>query len=112
MEGGEWIRATWSNYGSNPAAMLGGRLMFKVLILVCSMALAPEDCQTDSDVSVINGPDGPNALMCGLNGQAYVASTALAHTTPHETTKVRSPPATTGPTGGSPALRAEERRVG
>ncbi|HEY9550137.1 MAG TPA: hypothetical protein VIR45_11605 [Kiloniellaceae bacterium] len=74
--------------------------MFKVLILVCSMALAPEDCQTDSAVSVINGPDAPNAVMCGLNGQAYVASTALAHKRPDEYIKVSCSRSNIGPTVG------------
>jgi hypothetical protein len=63
--------------------------MFKVLILVCSIAVAPEDCKTDTAVSVIDGPDAPNEVMCGLNGQAYIATTAIAAKRHDEYVKVR-----------------------
>lgn len=75
-------------------------MMFKVLILVCSMALAPQDCQTDSAASVINGPDAPNAVMCGLNGQAYVANTAIVDKRADQYIKVRCSRTTIGPTVG------------
>lgn len=74
--------------------------MFKVLILVCSITLAPEDCQTDSAVAVINGPDAPNELMCGLNGQAYVATTGIAPKTDNQYLKVRCSRMNIGPTVG------------
>lgn len=74
--------------------------MFKVLILVCSVAVAPEDCKTDSAVSVINGPDAPNELMCALNGQAYVATTAMATKRDDEYLKVRCSRSNIGPTLG------------
>ncbi|HEY9537852.1 MAG TPA: hypothetical protein VIS03_09695 [Kiloniellaceae bacterium] len=67
---------------------------------MCSVALAPEDCQADTAVSVITGPDAPNALMCGLNGQAYVASTALAAKRNNEYFKVRCSRMSIGPTVG------------
>jgi hypothetical protein len=51
--------------------------MFKVLILVCSINLAPADCQRDNALDVITGPDAQNEMMCGFYGQAYVADTAL-----------------------------------
>ena len=62
--------------------------MFKVLILVCSTALSPTECKVDTAVAVINGPDAPNELMCGLNGQAYVAETAIAEKHEDEYVKV------------------------
>ena len=74
--------------------------MLKVLILVCSVALAPEDCQTDTAVSVINGPNAPNALLCGLNGQAYVAATAIADKRADEYFKVSCSRMNIGPTVG------------
>ena len=52
--------------------------MFKVLILVCSMGIAPQDCERDSAVDVIVGPAAANELACGFSGQAYLAGTALA----------------------------------
>lgn len=63
--------------------------MFKVLILVCSSALSPSECQVDSAVSVINGPEAPDARICGLNGQAYLAETALAAKHEDEYVKIK-----------------------
>lgn len=51
--------------------------MFKVLILVCSINLAPADCQTDTAVDVVSGLEAGNQSICGLYGQAYIADTAL-----------------------------------
>jgi hypothetical protein len=62
--------------------------MFKVLILVCSTALSPAECKVDTAAAVIKGPDAPNELMCGLNGQAYVAETAIAQKREDEYVKV------------------------
>lgn len=50
--------------------------MFKVLILVCSVNLAPAECQINTALDVINGPEAQNELMCGFHGQAYIAETA------------------------------------
>jgi hypothetical protein len=54
--------------------------MFKVLILVCSMSIAPQDCDRDNAIDVIVGPSATNELTCGFSGQAYLAGTALAPT--------------------------------
>ena len=51
--------------------------MFKVLILVCSINITPADCQMDTAVDVISGPEAANQSVCGLYGQAYIADTAL-----------------------------------
>ena len=51
--------------------------MFQVLILVCSINLSPADCQTDTAVDVISGPEAGNQSVCGLYGEAYIADTAL-----------------------------------
>lgn len=51
--------------------------MYKVLILVCSINLAPADCQIETATAVTNAPDAPNEVMCGLHGQAYLANTAF-----------------------------------
>src|SRR5215472_11091646 len=55
----------------------GDWIMFKVLILVCSMGIAPQDCARDNAVDVIVGPEAANELACGLSGKAYLAGTAL-----------------------------------
>ena len=54
--------------------------MFKVLILVCSLSIPPQDCGRDNAVDVIIGPSAANELTCGFSGQAYLAGTALAPT--------------------------------
>ena len=54
--------------------------MFKVLILVCSINLAPQDCKRDNAIDVIVGPIASNELTCGFSAQAYIANTALAPT--------------------------------
>jgi hypothetical protein len=74
--------------------------MFKVLILVCSIAVAPEDCKADSAVSVIDGPNAPNEVMCGRNGQAYVATTVIATKRDDEYVKARCSRMNIGPTVG------------
>lgn len=74
--------------------------MFKVLILVCSTALAPSECQVDSAAAVINGPDAANELLCGLNGQAYLAGTSLATHRKDEYIKIRCSRTAIGPTVG------------
>jgi len=51
--------------------------VFKILILVCSINLAPADCQTNTALDVISGPEAANQSVCGLYGQAYIADTAL-----------------------------------
>ncbi|MPZ12206.1 MAG: hypothetical protein GEU89_18645 [Kiloniellaceae bacterium] len=74
--------------------------MFKILILVCSAALAPEECQINNASAVIQGPDAQNEVMCGLNGQAYLATTAIAEKREDEYLKVRCARTTIGPTVG------------
>jgi hypothetical protein len=51
--------------------------MFKVVILICSLNLPPADCQINTAISVIDGPDAPDEEICGFAGQAYIAQTAL-----------------------------------
>jgi hypothetical protein len=51
---------------------------FKILILICSMAVDHEACQPDTAVDVVQGPKVQNEIMCGLLGQTTLAATALA----------------------------------
>jgi len=55
----------------------GAVSVFKVLILVCSINTTPADCQLNTAVDVIDGPEAANQSVCGLYGQAYIADTAL-----------------------------------
>jgi hypothetical protein len=52
--------------------------MFKVLILVCSMNLAPSDCDIKNAIDVVAGPMSPNELSCGISAQAFLATTTLS----------------------------------
>jgi hypothetical protein len=51
--------------------------MFKVLILIFSVNVAPQDCQRQTATDVIAGPIVSSELSCGLSGQVYLADTAL-----------------------------------
>ena len=42
------------------------------------MQLSPSECQINSAIDVISGPEASDEVTCGLYGQAYVAETALA----------------------------------
>jgi len=74
--------------------------MFKVLILVCSTALPHGQCQVDTAVSVITGPESPDARLCGLNGQAYLAGTTIGALHEGEYVKLKCSPLTVGKTVG------------
>ena len=54
--------------------------MFKVILLVCAAHLAPGDCQPDTALYLLNGPDASNEVMCGMQSQAYLAETWLGRT--------------------------------
>lgn len=47
--------------------------MFQVLALVCAISTAPADCQTDTALKALRGPEAANEVECGLYGQAYFA---------------------------------------
>jgi hypothetical protein len=66
--------------------------MLQVVILICSASLSPVDCQSDTALDVIVGPQTANAMMCGLQGQAYVARTAIVGRSPNEYIKIRCSP--------------------
>jgi hypothetical protein len=74
--------------------------MFSVLILVCSIDLSPADCQRETALDVINGPDAPNEMMCGFYGQAYIADTAIAGYRDDEYVKVKCTRSSIGKTVG------------
>ena len=64
--------------------------MFKVLILVCAANLAPSECQPDTALEVLQGPEARNEIACALQSQAYFAQTALGRDLqPGEYVKIR-----------------------
>ncbi|PSH62427.1 hypothetical protein CU103_18935 [Phyllobacterium sophorae] len=66
--------------------------MLQVVILICSANLSQVDCQTNTALDVIIGPQVSNAMMCGLQGQAYVANTAIVGRSSNEYVKIRCSP--------------------
>jgi hypothetical protein len=49
-----------------------------VLILICALGIAQADCSTTTATVVVQGPEASGPASCGLHGQAYIASTAIA----------------------------------
>src|SRR5262245_44604848 len=58
--------------------------LIKIVILICSVEMAPQDCQTDSAMVVIAGPTVTTMMACSQDGQAHIARTSLLdeHTYP------------------------------
>ena len=54
--------------------------MFKVLLLICAVTVQHQDCQEKTALTVLQGPEAENVLMCGMQGQAYLATSALGVT--------------------------------
>jgi len=69
--------------------------MLQIVILICASSLSPSECQTNTALDVIMGPQASNPMMCGLQGQAYVARTAIVGRSPNEYVKIRCSPKTT-----------------
>ena len=63
--------------------------MLEVLILVCSVNLAPADCQVETALDVISGGELVNAAACGLMGQARYAALSLAEHAQGQYLKIR-----------------------
>ena len=49
--------------------------IFTIVILVCAVDLAPQDCSAENAIDVISGPSAPNEMACARDGFAYVAQT-------------------------------------
>jgi hypothetical protein len=54
--------------------------MIKVVLLVCASSIAPGDCQPDTALYLLNGPDASNEVACGMQSQAYLAQTWIGQT--------------------------------
>jgi hypothetical protein len=55
------------------AAMPG----YSIVILICSTALSHSDCQPNTALDFVRGPQVDNPVMCALNAQAMLARTDL-----------------------------------
>ena len=50
---------------------------YSIMILICSTALSHSDCQPNTALDVVRGPQVDNAIMCSLNAQTMIARTDL-----------------------------------
>jgi hypothetical protein len=50
---------------------------YSVVILICSMGLSHADCQPDTALDVVRGPEVDNPVMCAFNAQTMMARTDL-----------------------------------
>lgn len=53
--------------------------MMKTLILICALGMARADCDSETAIAVVQGPDAGGLAQCGFLGQAYLADTAMAN---------------------------------
>ena len=51
--------------------------MLKVILLVCATGIQPPDCQEDTALHVLVGPDCDNEISCAMQAQAFLASTEI-----------------------------------
>ena len=63
--------------------------MLQIMILVCSVNLSPADCQLETALDVISGPQAESVISCRLQGQALIAATSIARRGPGEYIKIR-----------------------
>jgi hypothetical protein len=66
--------------------------MLKMLILVCSSNLSPADCQLETALDIIQGPQVASIFECGMASQVLVAQTSILHRAQGEYMKVRCTP--------------------
>ena len=64
----------------NPPHMSQSMSSIVIYILLCAASTAPSDCDTQSAIDVMVGPDVQNEVMCGLEAQEAFARTPLRPT--------------------------------
>jgi hypothetical protein len=63
--------------------------MLKMLILVCSANLSPADCQPETALDIIQGPQVASVFECGMASQVMAAQTSILRHAPDEYMKVK-----------------------
>lgn len=66
--------------------------MLQMLILVCSVSVFPPDCNSETALDVISGPEAGSVMSCMLGSQVMLARTAQIGQRPQEYVKVRCVP--------------------
>ena len=67
----------------------GTTAMLKMLILVCSANLSPADCQPETALDIIQGPQVASVFECGMASQVMAAQTSILRHAPDEYMKVK-----------------------
>jgi hypothetical protein len=62
--------------------------MFEILILICSTAIPPGSCRTDTADQVYVGPAVRGEIACGFAGQALVAGLPTGQMRPDQVMKI------------------------
>ena len=52
--------------------------LVKAILLVCATSVPRAECQPETALHVINGPDATTADLCGFQAQAFMATMAFA----------------------------------
>jgi hypothetical protein len=66
--------------------------MLKMLILVCSTSVSPADCQLETALDIIYGPQVASIFECGTASQTLVARTSILRRADGEYMKVKCSP--------------------
>ena len=61
---------------------------YSIMILICSTTLSHSDCQANTALDVVRGPQVDNQVMCALNAQTMIARTNLIRASGSEYLKV------------------------
>ncbi len=63
-------------------------LPFTIVVLICAMAVDHAACQPDTAADIVQGPQVPNEIMCGLYAEAMLATTAIVPRPGEEYSKI------------------------
>jgi hypothetical protein len=66
--------------------------MIKMMILICSANLSPADCQVETALDIIHGPQVASVFECGMASQVMAAQTSMLRNASSEYMKVRCSP--------------------
>ena len=80
--------------------------MLKMLILVCSSSVSPPDCQLETALDVIHGPQVASVFECGMASQVLAAQSTILRNAPKEYIKVKCSPVKVAESTTPPRLLA------
>jgi len=66
--------------------------MIKMMILICSANLSPADCQVETALDIIHGPQVASVFECSMASQVMAAQSSILRNAPSEYMKVKCSP--------------------